>query len=429
MALPPPPRRSIPDLLVLNAYWIGLSFMWNSLHLIILPAVLIHLSPETQKNTYLGLLTLSGLLIAMFVQPISGAWSDRWSSRWGRRRPLILLGTLFDFVFLAFLGWSGGLVWVAIGYIGLQFSSNVAHGPMQGLLPDQVPVEQHGRASSLKNLMDMAGLIVSSLVVGRLLGPEVRHPVGVIALIAAILAAGALITLAGVRERPSTRSAEDSQAAASRPSLLDSLRVDWSANRVFLWLIVARFFFLEGIYGIQSFAQYYVRDVLAVPNPIQLTGDLLATITLALTAFTLAGGWLGDRLGHTRMAAAAAVIGSTGCLLLVSARTPTTLLIFGSIVGIGIGLFLTANWAQLNQAVPLNEAGKFLGLTNLATAGAAVLGRLQGPGIDLLNNAYPGEWRGYTGLFLISAVFIFASAFFSLRSGRLSKAASKPASS
>ena len=48
-------------LFVLNAYWIGLSFMWNSLHVTILPAVLLNYVPETQKNTWLGLLTFFGL--------------------------------------------------------------------------------------------------------------------------------------------------------------------------------------------------------------------------------------------------------------------------------------------------------------------------------------------------------------------------------
>ena len=28
-------------LFIINAYWIGLSFMWNSLHVTILPAVLV----------------------------------------------------------------------------------------------------------------------------------------------------------------------------------------------------------------------------------------------------------------------------------------------------------------------------------------------------------------------------------------------------
>jgi UMF1 family MFS transporter len=177
------------------------------------------------------------------------------------------------------------------------------------------------------------------------------------------------------------------------------------------WLIASRLLFLAGVYGIQTFAQYYVRDVLAVPNPIRLTGDLLATITLALIAFALAGGWMGDRFGHKRMSLAASLIGAVGCLLLLWARTPATLLAFGSVLGVGIGLFLTANWALANELAPPAEAGKFLGLTNLATAGAGAIGRLEGPLIDVLNNAWPGAWWGYTGLFLLGAVCILASAW------------------
>ena len=78
------------------------SAMWNSLHVIILPAVLLNFVPDSQKNSYLGVLTFFGLIMALVIQPISGALSDRWASRWGRRRPLIVIGTAFDFVFLAF---------------------------------------------------------------------------------------------------------------------------------------------------------------------------------------------------------------------------------------------------------------------------------------------------------------------------------------
>jgi len=399
-------RASFRDILFVNSYWVGLSFMWNSLHVIILPAVLMHLAPENLKNTYLGLLTFFGLILAMVVQPISGAISDAWASAWGRRRPLVLLGTLFDFVFLAFLGWSGGLIWLAVGYIGLQISSNVAHGPLQGLLPDVIPEAQLGRASGFKNLMDMIGLVAASLLMGHLLDPNVRHPVGVIGIIAAVLAVGASITLLGVRERPSLNEKRE----VNWKAWLKSFQIDLWEHRAFSWLIVSRFFYLIGIYGIQSFAQYYVRDVLAVANPIQLTGDLLAVITLALIFFALAGGWLGDRIGHLRVSLVASLFGFLGCVLMVWARTPGTLLIFGSIFGVGIGLFLTANWALANELAPQAEAGKFMGLTNLATAGAAAVGRLEGPLIDALNNARPGVWLGYTGLFLMGAICILCSA-------------------
>jgi MFS family permease len=71
---------------------------------------------------------------------------------------------------------------------------------------------------------------------------------------------------------------------------------------------------------------------------------------------------------------------------------------------------LTANWALANELAPPAEAGKFLGLTNLATAGAGAIGRLEGPFIDLLNNARPGAWWGYAGLFLAGTVCIGVSA-------------------
>jgi MFS family permease len=420
-------RATFSDILAINAYWVGLSFMWNSLHVIILPAVLLHLVPDTQKNTYLGLLTFFGLVIAMIVQPISGAVSDRWSSRWGRRRPLILIGTAFDFVFLAFLGWSGGLGWLALGYIGLQLSSNTAHGPVQGLLPDRIPADQIGWASGFKNLMDMSGLVAASLLVGHLLSPEVRHPIGVVGLVAFLLAASAAVTLLGAHEASSIENkiTDKEQADGWTKYWKDLLHVNIRAHSSYWWLILSRFLFLTGIYGIQTFAQYYIRDVLAAPNPIALTGNLLAAITLSLIIFAIAGGWLGDRLGHKRILLIASAIGALGCLLLLWARTPMTLLVFGSVLGVGIGLFLTSNWALANQQAPLAEAGKFLGLTNLATAGAGALGRLEGPLIDILNNSRPGIWMGYTLLFIFGTICILLSAWM-LRRVRVSRYPAPP---
>src|SRR3970282_3003427 len=108
--------------------------MWNAIHPILLPAVLLNYVPDAKKNTYLGLLTFVGLVIALVVQPLSGALSDGWKSRFGRRRPLIVFGTLFDFLFLSVLAWAGGLAWLFIGYIGLQFSLKTAHARRRGLL-------------------------------------------------------------------------------------------------------------------------------------------------------------------------------------------------------------------------------------------------------------------------------------------------------
>ena len=400
-------KLNLPQLLVLNAYWVGLSFMWNTLHPILLPAVLLNYVPDEKKNTYLGLLTFLGLVIAMLVQPLSGALSDGWKSRFGRRRPLIVFGTLFDFLFLAVLAWAGGFVWLFIGYIGLQFSSNIAHGPMQGLLPDRVPRTQLGVASSLKTFMDMLSLIIASLLAGRLLDPVTRDPTPIILVVMSMLAVSAAITVLGVRESPSPIG----RGTKGEGEIHGLFRINFRDNSSYWWLIAERALFILGIYGLQAFAQYYLQDVLRVPDPPKQTGDLLAVLTISLVILVLIGGWLTDKYGAKRILYIATFIAAGGMFLMLFAKDMRGLTVFGSVLGAGIGLFLTSNWALANTLAPEAEAGKYLGLTNLATAGSGALARLAGPALDWLNAAWPGVWMGYKGLFIFGALCILLSVF------------------
>jgi MFS family permease len=400
-------RLNLAQLLALNAYWVGLSFMWNSIHPILLPAILLNYVPDAKKNTYLGLLTFVGLIIAMIVQPIAGALSDGWSSRFGRRRPLAVLGTLFDFIFLSVLAWSGGLTWLFIGYVGLQFSSNIAHGPMQGLLPDRVPKSQMGVAASLKTFMDMLSLVLASLLAGRLLDPVNRDPAPIMLVVMSVLAISASITFFGVRETPVFHGER-----LDWRSLLGTFQVNFRENASYWWLIGERMLFLLGIYGMQTFAQYYLQDVLRVPDPPKQTGDLLAALTITMVVLVLLAGRWTDRYGTKRILYFGTFIAAGGMLLMLLARDMPGLTVFGSVLGAGIGLFLTSNWALANSLAPQEEAGKYLGLTNLATAGAAALSRLEGPVLDTLNAAWPGAWIGYRGLFIFGAACMLLSLFF-----------------
>lgn len=392
-------------MLATNTYWVGLSFMWNSLHVILLPVILLRFTPEGMKNTYLGGLTFFGLIIAMVLQPISGAISDNWHSKWGRRRPLILIGTLFDFLFLFLLGWAGGLAWVFIGYLGLQFSSNIAHGPAQGLLPDLIPEDRIGKASGIKNFMDMSGIIVASLVVGNMLGPQNENVSAVLLVIMAVLVVFTAITLIWAKEKPST--GEGPKTAA--PSLREQLRVDLRGNKPFFWMIAHRLLFLVGIYALQSFIFYYVQDFLQAPDAAKTTGNLTATLGVLLVITALAGGWLTDKFGSAAMTITAGVLATIGYLSLLIVHDVNLLTWVGVLIGAGMGFFLTANWAMANRLAPKAESGKYMGLTNLATAGAAALARLEGPGIDFFNNASNGAWYGYKGMFIFAAVCTVAS--------------------
>lgn len=400
---------SLGQMLVLNVYWIGLSFKWSALHPIILPALLLNYVPDERKNSMLGLLTFSGLVVAAIVQPLSGALSDQWVSRWGRRRPLLVLGTLLDVVFLALLGWSRGLGWIFAGYLGLQFSSNLGQGPAQGLLPDRVAPGKVGTASGIKTFMDMTALIIASLAAGRLLDPQGRDAHLIILVLIGVMLVSVVVTVLGTGEEASEAGTAGREIGWR--ALAGQFQVDFRAHSAYWWVVLQRGVFLLGIYGLQAFAQYYLRDVLRVENPARTTGDLLATLTVALVLLAVLGGWLSDRFGAKRVLQAAGFLSTAGFVLIWLARTPGMLVLYGSVMGAGIGLFLTASWALANQLVPGDEAGKYLGLTNLATAGSGALARLEGPAIDGLNAAYPGLWLGYMGMFIFGALCTLLSAF------------------
>ena len=382
----------------MNVYWFGIAFMWNGLHPIILPALLLRFVPEALKNTYLGGMTFFGLILAMAVQPLAGALSDRTRSGWGRRRPWMVAGTLATLVMLALMALSRNLWGLVVGYVLLQIASNTAHGPAQGLIPDLVPPERRGLASGIKNLFDMGGLVVTSLVAGQLMGQD--NPVLAFAIIGGILAACSLVT---VLTTPEKRSAKGG-AGVSLDSLRDLLRVDLGRYPRYSWLLVSRFLILLGVYAVQAFAQYYIRDGLGVSEPAAVTGNLMATIGLALTLLVFPAGMLSDRFGRLRLNMLAGGVAAVGVFALVFVRDVSALYVFGGIIGMATGIFVSVNWALATDLIPSEEAGKYLGLSNLATAGAAAVSRLGGPLIDGLNALRPGEYLGYPVLFVLSSI-------------------------
>jgi len=386
------------DYFNINAYWFGLAFMWNSLHPIILPAILLNFVPEKLKNTYLGGLTFLGLILAMIVQPIAGAISDHSTFRWGRRRPYILIGTLLDFVFLLVLGLAGNYWVLFAGYILLQVSSNVAHGPAQAFIPDLVPENRRGIAAGVKNLADMGGLVAASLVAGRLMGRQ--DPALAFVVIGLLLLVTMLITLFGVKEEPLVG------RRTYAPTVRDTLRVDVQRYPDYLWLIASRFLILLGLYAVQGFAQYFVHDVLKASNPAQVTGDLMFSIGLALMVLVFPAGYLSDRIGRKRLNVVAGLLAALGIFLLLFATDYARLMLFGTIIGTGTGIFVSVNWALATDLIPKREAGKYLGFSNLATAGAGATSRLGGPLIDFFNARQPGQ--GYSLLFVLACLCVLA---------------------
>jgi MFS family permease len=123
-------------------------------------------------------------------------------------------------------------------------------------------------------------------------------------------------------------------------------------------------------------------------------------VCVSVTA--LPAGILSERWGRRSLSLVACALTCLGVVLLGLAREVSDLWVFGGLIGLGMGIFSSVNWAWATDLVPSAQAGKYLGLTNLATAGSAALSRLLGPFIDLLNGHTANA--GYSWLFVLAAL-------------------------
>lgn len=388
------------DNLLLNAYWFGLSFMWNGLHPILLPVILLGFADET-KNTLYGLLTFVGLLVALVTQPLSGALSDYTRHHLGRRRPWMLLGALLTGGWLLVLALAERYWLVGVAYLMMQLCSNLAHGPAQGLIPDLVAPGRRGVAVGVKNVLDMLGIVAAAVVVGRVMGSVSPQPIRAAMLITLALWGSLAITAVGIREHNTLKDPFVSTEGISA-LLRRALRVDLQAHSNYARLLLARFFVLFSSYAVQSFALYYFHDVLHIDTPARAVGDIMTVIGLSVLAVVYPAGALSERWGRKGLSLIACAIVSLGIGLLALTHNAQLLWLWGLLIGVGMGIFSSVNWAWATDLAPAAEAGKYLGLSNLATAGSAATARLLGPIIDLVNRGAPA--MGYSLVFALAAL-------------------------
>ncbi len=180
-------------------------------------------------------------------------------------------------------------------------------------------------------------------------------------------------------------------------------------QRSFIWWVINRLFFLAAIGSIQGFAQYYLGDVLHVPNPAAATTGLLSVVAVFLVASALSGGYLADRVGRKRLVGFSALAAAAGTGVLLLARDLPLVVVAASIIGAGTGISYASNWAMGTDLAPPEEAGRYLGIANLAGAGAGIVGvGIGGPLADFCNALRPG--LGYSVAFALYGVLFLLSA-------------------
>ena len=392
------------DYLKITILGFALAAVANSMHAIILPIRVQDFVGTAQKSTYLGLITFTGLAIAILVQPIAGAISDRSGFAWGRRRPFILIGISISLFMLFGIGIAGGYAAVFILWGLMQAGLNTAHGPFQAFILDLAPQDKRGLASGVKNLIEIAGGVALLRLIGSFMG-HYSTSTGQswlwlsLSVLGLALLVTQLITLLTVKEK-----AGDGKFTFSWSSIFyESFRINVKANAGFILFLVSRLLFIMALTTLQTFALYYFQDVVGIARPAEVTADLITAVGVAMLVVVYPAGRFSDKIGRKPILVACGFLAAAGVALIFFYHSYNLILCGGSLIGISAGAFLSTNWALATDLVPQEEAARYLGLTNLASAGGAALARLIGPLIDLFNGYRTG--LGYS--VMLGACFIY----------------------
>ncbi len=375
---------------------------------IIMPLLMLNFVSESEKNTNLGLITFVGLILAIVVQPVAGAVSDHSGFGWGRRRPYILTGSLAAIILLMLLGLADGIIFILIIYCLLQVSSNFAHGPWQGFIPDLVPARKRGTASAVKGILETLGAVAGLGIAGYFLSQRFAGEANVklfltLGIIAAVIASSMIATVVLVKEKPFSRNTPFSLLQTMR----NTLSIDSNLSSSFLFFLLSRFLFLMPLIILRTFGMYYLRDVAGLSDPVAAASDLMMAVGISLLVVIYPAGHFSDKFGRKLILIASGVLAAVGFVIMLCFHSYYAIILAGVFLGIANGCFMSTNWAMATELLAEGEEAKYLGLTNLATAGACAFAALAGPLIDLFNTF--GNNFGYQVIFEMNILFLIVS--------------------
>jgi MFS family permease len=376
----------ISQLLRISAYWLGLTAIDAAVGLFVTNRLEFDgLVPKDSVGTSLFVIGIGAAIVGILIQPTVGYISDYTVSKWGRRKPYIVFGSLLDVVFLLGIANGNSVFVLAVFMILLAFSTNIARGPFQGYVPDLVAEPQVGLASGLVGLMQVVGNVTGFLLV------SLSVALGVMSLSLVAVAIVELVTMLSVVLRvgrgmpPKPRHGKPWRQVAREAWSSDILR-----ERSYVWLLFSRLLFLTAGSLLVNFVLVYLGRSFGMDKTAanEMYTGILVVVVAANVVAIIPGSRLSDRVGRKPLIFAACAGGAVGALIIGLAPSIPIALIGAAVFGAANGTFLAVDWALMTDIIPRASAGRYMGMSNVATGSATPLAlAIGGVTLDLVTRA------------------------------------------
>jgi len=392
-----------------RTFFIGLAFMsissfWQ-LYDNIIPLIL--QNTFGIGETFTGAIMAMDNLLALFLLPIFGAFSDRVDTRFGKRTPFIVLGTLGAVTFMLLIPISNNLrsfplFFISLGAVLLAMSTY--RSPAVALMPDLTPKPLRSKANSIINLMGAVGAIFALAVIS-LLVPDEPNPsyFSVFLIISLLMVLSVLVLVKTIKEK---RLSEEMKEFNSTQDLDDDENTDSDGEmapdvkRSLYFILASIFLWFTAYNAVTTAFSRYAGRVWGLQGGSFANALLVATGAAILSYIPI--GIIASKVGRKRTIIAGIVLMSTSYFLgyLFLEYSPMINAVF-AITGIGWAAISVNSYPMVVEMSKSADVGKYTGLYYTFSMSAQIF-------TPILSGFFL-ENVGYRTLFPYSVFFSLAS--------------------
>ena len=249
-----------------RTFFIGLAFMSISAFWQLYDNII----PLMLQNTFnIGETLTGGIMaidnvLALFLLPIFGSFSDKVDTRLGKRTPFIIGGTTGAVIFMVLIAYANKTanLWLFILSLGLTLVfMGTYRSPAVALMPDLTPKPLRSKANAVINLMGAVGAIITLLLIS-LIVPERRNPdyTNLFIVVAAIMVVSVILLIVTIREKKLSKTLEI-EHESSREELEEEAKMPKDVKRSLYFLLASIFLWFTAYNAVTTAFSRYATNV------------------------------------------------------------------------------------------------------------------------------------------------------------------------
>jgi MFS family permease len=185
-----------------------------------------------------------------------------------------------------------------------------------------------------------------------------------------------LVTMLSVVIRVREGPAPKSRGGRSwRAIAAEAWGTDILGERSFLWLVASRLAVLTGGGVLANLAVFYLSRSLGMNQEEAGTAFIVIVglVALGTVVAVIPAARASDRIGRKKVIYVSCAVGAAGLGFVALAPSFPVAIVGAVLFGLSTGIFLAVDWALMTDIIPKASSGRYMGLSNVATASAGVL--------------------------------------------------------